>query len=321
MLKPRQEDVLKSPKTILSWCTFIVVLPLVLAGGVCESESPAGSLVPVACSLEMSVDVGLPLIADVNDPCLCRSADTTLVLPTFDEELGAVELEAYGGDVPCDAGVMYQLGTCGDGEWFAIRRRGATTVTRYYDPFTRQLVGITTESANEDSACGNRTFQIARIECDDFVVTRDICEVPEFFYLSGFRFGPACEDFSVAGEALVRDVEDPCLCRFLGDEDMLPTFEERLQSAREGAAIGETCTSIPTAYRTGVCNGGEVLFIGVSGGFAGAISYFSADTGRLIGMASFTDVLDGVCGDETFQIDRVDVFDCETTEILCPESD
>ncbi|MCB9858020.1 MAG: hypothetical protein H6818_20235 [Phycisphaerales bacterium] len=300
--------------------TLVIAL---LAVGVAAGAECQQTVVPPSadCGRLAGVIDESMLVPDGEDACLGQFEGDTGVFASFDEALGALEIEVFQDDPPCGAGEVVQLGTCGEGEYYAIRRIGQSVVTRYYDPMTRRLVGVSVGSESDSAACSDETFGIARIECDDFVLTRDVCDVPEFFFRSGFRFGPTCEDFSIAGVALVRDVADPCLCRFPGDVDMLPTYEERLQLAREGAAIGDTCTDIPTAYRAGVCNAGEVRFISVSGGFTGATSYFSAETGRLIGTASFTDVFDGLCGGETFLVDRIDVFDCQVTENLCPISD
>lgn len=116
-----------------------------------------------------------------------------------------------------------------------------------------------------------------------------------------------------------QDPDDPCLRRLTSDPAELPTYAQALAESECEALRTESCFSFSgEAWRTGICNGGELLFISFSGGFGGPTMYFDSQTQRLVGVTHTSDALDLTCAGVTYDIAKIDCNDRVVTRLLCP---
>ena len=118
--------------------------------------------------------------AATDDPCLFELANDPATLPTYDEmrlQLIAVAsrhtiicgLERIGG---------IQSSYCANGDHLILQAcNGFGSTIYYFNPDTRELVGITEGSDGLDETCNGQTFYMNRIECGagGFDDVEDLC--------------------------------------------------------------------------------------------------------------------------------------------------
>lgn len=105
------------------------------------------------------------------------------------------------------------------------------------------------------------------------------------------------------------DPDDPCVTRYVGDPNELPTFEDWVLRAE--CEIFNAPDGLFRQYRFYQCESANALQITESSGVAGSVAFFDMDTRRIISFASFGDILidDPPCDGVTFLFGRVDCDD------------
>lgn len=306
---------------------IVIIVLLVIAVAAGTECRPSVMPEPIDCGvLAGANDEMLVLVPDSDDPCLCRLDGDPGVLPTFDQALNDAEILAFAWPSPCHTSSQnLQVGICGDGEYLVIRQGGETTTTRYYDPETRMLVGETVNGEFRDTLCLDTIYHLERIACDDYVMTRNLCDeaiVPDVSIYVWPPFG-MCEFVLSSGASemtFVRDVVNPCICVAQGDTSSIPTFDEQLASLRSYyAEYPEICTDffdIGTEV-AGRCNGGEVLHISSIGPYITYRWFYDPQTRRLIAATRITRPFDELCHSPIYVFDQTEILDCVSEEGFC----
>lgn len=114
-------------------------------------------------------------------------------------------------------------------------------------------------------------------------------------------------DLEQSDETGLLNQVDPCLLKKEKVEELIgtkmesnsPELQTLLARLKDGLD-SESCDHAFPLLVEGECSGGQVLYLSLSSGFGGQTYYFSADTKRLIGIRTSTDLIDKQCGGKAY---------------------
>lgn len=117
---------------------------------------------------------------ETDDPCLFGLANDPETIPNFDELRLTFIVNASQSQVACGAQSVgaFEAGYCMESGYLVLSSGAGFGTTRFFfDPNTRELVGITSQSDGIDLTCEGRTNYLNQIDCEfnDIVVTENLC--------------------------------------------------------------------------------------------------------------------------------------------------